>query len=378
MKSIHPTFQQVTRQGTLFGEAVKGGPKPGGKKPKAKKPMKKKAQEATISIGGRELGRVRMDRGYGGGHSYQKGDAAKQVRRFGRGVKGEWESLSDKERLALKAGAGGLLALGPGRAVIKALMKKKAEAAGEKLQEAVLKGATKQREVTGQAGDTVDPNDSAARYGSGTGREIVEGQTVYGGGLGNFEGKRAPKFNEKFNPTDMPKAFGKKASTDVFLGGFLDEFMKVAVSRKWVADKVRRGVHSAHAPGGGGAERVEKFRKNMKGLQRKGSNVKVDPVSPESAMAGAMAGIATGAFPGATLASLGAPGAGAAMGLGGAIAASPYARNLGQRLHRGYRDLKHSTKTDAALRSARKATREVKKNPYRKSPASAPRDTPYR
>lgn len=32
----------------------------------------------------------------------------------------------------------------------------------------------------------------------------------YGGGTGNFEGKQAPAFTDKINPTDTPGAFGKK------------------------------------------------------------------------------------------------------------------------------------------------------------------------
>lgn len=35
----------------------------------------------------------------------------------------------------------------------------------------------------------------------------------YGGGLGNFEGKTAPKFTDKINPTDTPGAFGKAATS---------------------------------------------------------------------------------------------------------------------------------------------------------------------
>lgn len=32
----------------------------------------------------------------------------------------------------------------------------------------------------------------------------------FGGGTGNFEGKQAPPFTDKVNPTDVPQAFGKK------------------------------------------------------------------------------------------------------------------------------------------------------------------------
>ena len=77
---------------------------------------------------------------------------------------------------------------------------------------------------------------SVAGYGAGlhSGREKKAGDTVkavlenakgknrpandssgsmvdqYGGGVGNFEGKQARPFNKKYNPTDMPEAFGKK------------------------------------------------------------------------------------------------------------------------------------------------------------------------
>lgn len=41
------------------------------------------------------------------------------------------------------------------------------------------------------------------------------GGPMYGGGLGNLGGKKAPKFTDKVNPTDAPGAFGTGTGDDV-------------------------------------------------------------------------------------------------------------------------------------------------------------------
>ena len=88
----------------------------------------------------------------------------------------------------------------------KARMKKQSSAALPGKGGPEVKAAVKESKTPIHDNDGVQKLVSGAtdaRYGSGPGMR-------YGGGVGNFEGKQAPAFTDKINPTDMPKAFGKK------------------------------------------------------------------------------------------------------------------------------------------------------------------------
>jgi hypothetical protein len=64
-----------------------------------------------------------------------------------------------------------------------------------------------------------------ARSARPAGGQVLEqgaDDTRYGGGVGNFEGKQAPKFTDKINPTDTPGAFKSAAAGEMIrnlLGG---------------------------------------------------------------------------------------------------------------------------------------------------------------
>lgn len=56
--------------------------------------------------------------------------------------------------------------------------------------------------------DQATPSSQARRVPHGDVLEFGANDPRYGGGLGNFGGKKAPKFTNKVNPTDTPQAFG--------------------------------------------------------------------------------------------------------------------------------------------------------------------------
>lgn len=102
-------------------------------------------------------------------------------------TKDKWNSLTPKQQRDAKA-AGVIL---PAAIVGAAAYEKISEDKAGAMVKAVIKGAKGKQRPANDVGDTMVDQ--------------------YGGGLGNFEGKTAPKFNKKFNPTDMPQAFpGKK------------------------------------------------------------------------------------------------------------------------------------------------------------------------
>lgn len=54
--------------------------------------------------------------------------------------------------------------------------------------------------------------DAEAHRGTDDGSQVLTqgaDDPRYGGGMGNFKGKKAPAFTDKVNPTDLPRAFGK-------------------------------------------------------------------------------------------------------------------------------------------------------------------------
>jgi len=102
----------------------------------------------------------------------------------------QWNALSpaEKKRYMAIAGAGTAAGVAAGAGASKLAGEDKA---GAMIKE-VLENAKGKNRPESKSGDSV-----GGEYGAG-------------GGLSNFEGKTAPKFNKKYNPTDMPQAFGKR------------------------------------------------------------------------------------------------------------------------------------------------------------------------
>ena len=73
---------------------------------------------------------------------------------------------------------------------------------------AMSKGKVKKYRMKKKAAAGCGPKYGCGKGKHGTGCGMKD---KYGGGTGNFEGKQAPPFTDKVNPTDMPQAFGKKA-----------------------------------------------------------------------------------------------------------------------------------------------------------------------
>jgi hypothetical protein len=79
--------------------------------------------------------------------------------------------------------------------------------------EAIVQGILEAAKGSEDAVDTEEPGAEDTRYGGGKGARYGGGLGArYGGGLGNLKGKRAPKFTDKVNPTDLPQAFKQAAA----------------------------------------------------------------------------------------------------------------------------------------------------------------------
>jgi uncharacterized protein YjbJ (UPF0337 family) len=111
-----------------------------------------------------------------------KGFASKQGKK--------WKALSPSEQKRYMAMAGAGAAAGTIGGIVQSKLAAE-DKAGAMVKE-VVENAKGKRRIDGDVGDSMVDQ--------------------YGGGLGNFEGKTAPKFTDKINPTDTPGAFGKAAT----------------------------------------------------------------------------------------------------------------------------------------------------------------------
>lgn len=163
-----------------------------------------------------------------------------------------------------------------------------------------------------------------------------------------------------------------------FLSGFASELTKVAVSKKWIASKVKSGIlKSMQRPGG--KARVAKFEKKMEKAKKKASDkarLAVDrkDIPTFAGLAGGIVGTAgTGiasAVGGSQAGMMIAPLVGAASGGVGAALGQAYAQTS-----KAVKGARATRKHRAALKASTKTRKLLAKQPERKA---LPSGHPYR